>query len=35
MFARYGGWTLLVAKFVPGLNTVAQPLAGILADAAV
>ena len=30
MFARYGGWTLLVAKFVPGLNTVAQPLAGIL-----
>ena len=30
MFARYGGWTRLVAKFVPGLNTVAQPLAGIL-----
>lgn len=30
MFARYGGWALLVAKFVPGLNTVAQPLAGIL-----
>lgn len=30
MFARYGGWSLLVAKFVPGLNTVAQPLAGIL-----
>ncbi|MGH7385854.1 MAG: VTT domain-containing protein [Candidatus Rokuibacteriota bacterium] len=30
MFARYGGCALLVAKFVPGLNTVAQPLAGIL-----
>jgi membrane protein DedA with SNARE-associated domain len=30
VFARYGGWSLLVAKFVPGLNTVAQPLAGIL-----
>ncbi len=30
MFARYGGRSLLVAKFVPGLNTVAQPLAGIL-----
>ena len=30
MFARYGGWSLLVAKFVPGLNTVAQPLAGVL-----
>jgi len=29
-FARYGGWSLLVAKFVPGLNTVAQPLAGVL-----
>jgi membrane protein DedA with SNARE-associated domain len=30
IFARYGGGALLVAKFVPGLNTVAQPLAGIL-----
>ena len=30
MFARYGAWSLLVAKFVPGLNTVAQPLAGTL-----
>jgi membrane protein DedA with SNARE-associated domain len=30
MFARYGGWSLLAAKFVPGLNTVAQPLAGVL-----
>lgn len=30
MFARYGAWSLLVAKFVPGLNTVAQPLAGVL-----
>ena len=30
MFARYGRWSLVVAKFVPGLNTVAQPLAGIL-----
>ncbi|MGH2607466.1 MAG: VTT domain-containing protein [Tepidiformaceae bacterium] len=28
-FARYGARTLLVAKFVPGLNTVAQPLAGV------
>jgi membrane protein DedA with SNARE-associated domain len=29
-FARYGRGALLVAKFVPGLNTVMQPLAGIL-----
>ncbi len=29
-FARYGARSLLVAKFVPGLNTVAQPMAGIL-----
>lgn len=29
-FARHGARALLVAKFVPGLNTVAQPLAGIL-----
>ncbi|MGH7391709.1 MAG: VTT domain-containing protein [Candidatus Rokuibacteriota bacterium] len=30
IFSRYGGRALLVAKFVPGLNSVAQPLAGIL-----
>lgn len=29
-FSRYGARTLLVAKFVPGLNTVAPPLAGIV-----
>jgi membrane protein DedA with SNARE-associated domain len=29
-FTRYGASSLLVAKFVPGLNTVAQPLAGII-----
>ncbi len=29
-FARYGARSLLVAKFVPGLNTVATPLAGIV-----
>ena len=29
-FARYGARALLVAKFVPGLNSVAQPLAGVL-----
>jgi membrane protein DedA with SNARE-associated domain len=29
-FARYGARTLLVSKFVPGLNTVATPLAGIV-----
>jgi membrane protein DedA with SNARE-associated domain len=29
-FARRGPRTLLVAKFVPGLNTVATPLAGIV-----
>jgi len=29
-FARRGARTLLVAKFVPGLNTVAPPLAGII-----
>ncbi len=28
-FARHGARSLLVAKFVPGLNTVAPPLAGI------
>lgn len=30
LFLRYGARGLLVAKFVPGLNSVAQPLAGIL-----
>lgn len=29
VFARSGAKSLLVAKFVPGLNTAAQPLAGI------
>lgn len=30
MFARRGAaWTLLVSKFVPGLNVVASPLAGV------
>ncbi len=29
IFARSGAKSLLVAKFVPGLNTAAQPLAGI------
>jgi len=29
MFAKHGARSLLVAKFVPGLNTVAPPLAGI------
>jgi membrane protein DedA with SNARE-associated domain len=28
VFDRWGLWTLLVAKFVPGLSTVAPPLAG-------
>jgi membrane protein DedA with SNARE-associated domain len=30
-FARHGARTLLVAKFIPGLGTVAPPLAGIFA----
>ncbi len=30
LFARHGLKSLLVAKFVPGLNTVAPPLAGML-----
>ena len=30
LFARHGPGTLLVAKFVPGLSTVAPPLAGIV-----
>jgi len=29
VFARYGARSLLVAKFVPGLNTAAPPLAGM------
>ncbi len=29
MFTRHGGRSLLVAKFIPGLNTLAPPLAGI------
>ncbi len=29
MFARHGARSLLVAKFIPGLSTVAPPLAGI------
>jgi membrane protein DedA with SNARE-associated domain/rhodanese-related sulfurtransferase len=29
LFARYGSWTLLAAKFMPGLSTAAPPLAGI------
>ena len=29
VFARHGARSLLVAKFIPGLNTVAPPLAGI------
>ncbi len=29
-FARHGGRSLLVAKFIPGLNMMAPPLAGIL-----
>ena len=30
IFARYGARSLLVAKFIPGLNTMGPPLAGIL-----
>ncbi len=30
VFARHGARTLLVAKFLPGLNTVAPPLAGVV-----
>ena len=30
VFARYGARVLLVAKFVPGLNTVAPPLSGVV-----
>ena len=30
IFTRYGARSLLVAKFIPGLNTIGPPLAGIL-----
>jgi len=30
LFSRYGARSLLVAKFIPGLNTLAPPLAGIV-----
>jgi membrane protein DedA with SNARE-associated domain len=30
LFARHGARSLLVAKFIPGLNTIAPPLAGIV-----
>jgi membrane protein DedA with SNARE-associated domain len=29
-FVRHGAWALLYAKFVPGLNTAAPPLAGMI-----
>src|SRR5258707_1192600 len=29
MFARRGAWSLVFAKFVPGLSTLAPPLAGV------
>ena len=29
-FTRHGAWLLVVAKFVPGLSTVAPPLAGVV-----
>jgi membrane protein DedA with SNARE-associated domain len=29
VLARYGTWPLLVSKFVPGLNAVASPIAGM------
>lgn len=29
MFARRGTWTLMVSKFVPGMNVVAAPMAGM------
>ena len=28
-FKRLGGWALVIAKYVPGLNTVAPPMAGL------
>jgi membrane protein DedA with SNARE-associated domain len=30
LFGRYGAWSLVFAKFVPGFSTVAPPLAGIV-----
>jgi len=30
LFSRYGARSLLVAKFIPGLNTIAPPLAGVV-----
>lgn len=30
LFMRQGRWALLVAKFVPGLSTIAPPLAGVV-----
>jgi membrane protein DedA with SNARE-associated domain len=30
LFERHGAWSLIYAKFVPGLGTVAPPLAGML-----
>jgi len=29
VFERLGGWALVIAKFVPGLSTVAPPMAGL------
>jgi len=29
-FERWGGWTLVLGKFVPGVGTVAPPLSGVL-----
>ncbi len=29
MFTRRGAWTLLISKFVPGMNVVASPVAGM------
>jgi len=29
-FERWGGWTLLLGKFLPGIGTVAPPLAGVV-----
>jgi membrane protein DedA with SNARE-associated domain/rhodanese-related sulfurtransferase len=29
-FERWGGWTLVLGKFLPGIGTVAPPLAGVM-----
>jgi membrane protein DedA with SNARE-associated domain len=29
-FIKHGAWSLIVAKFIPGLSTIAPPLAGIV-----